>query len=236
MMKTIRGTLALVGAGEYLPGVDAIDHFLLSRLPAPRRVVCLPTAAGAEGPQRLGYWADLGVNHFTRLGVEVQSLPVFDRASAQEPRLAEQVAAANFVYLSGGKPTYLYDVLQGTAVFEAITHVLDTGGVVAGCSAGAMIWGERIPRFPPPPVWQQGFAYLPHVVILPHFDEMSHVMTNILHFILGSGQTLVGIDGNTALILMEETLTVAGSGGVTVWNSEQKERYTAGDLVSLPTL
>ena len=58
---------------------------------------------------------------------------------------------------------------------------------------------------------------------------------NILHFILGSGHTLVGIDGNTALVMMEETLTVAGSGGVTVWDANRKERYTAGDIVSLPT-
>ena len=234
MTITIHGTLALVGAGEYLPGVEEIDRFLLSRLPAPRRVVCLPTAAGAEGAERLRYWADLGIRHFTRLGVEVQSLPVYDRADAQDARLAEQVAAANFVYLSGGKPAYLHDVLRDTPVFEAIEQVLDTGGVVAGCNADAMIWGERIPRFPPPPIWQAGFAYLPNVVILPHFDEMSHVMTNILHFILGSGHTLVGIDGNTALVMMEETLIVAGSGGVTVWDAEHKERYTAGDSVSLP--
>lgn len=62
MTKTIYGTLALVGAGEYLPGVEAIDRFLLSRLPAPRRVVCLPTAAGAEAAERLRYWADLGTS------------------------------------------------------------------------------------------------------------------------------------------------------------------------------
>ena len=235
MTPTFNGTLALLGAGEYLPVVEAIDRFLLSRLPAPQRVVCLPTAAGAEGEERLRYWADLGINHFTRLGAEVQSLPVFDRASAQDTRLADQVAEANFVYLSGGRATYLYDVLVGTPVFDAIMYVLDTGGVVAGCSAGAMIWGERIPRFPPPPVWQPGLAYLPNAIILPHFDEMSYIMTNILHFVLGNGHTLVGIDCNTALICMDSILTVAGSGGVTVWDASRKERYTAGETVSLPT-
>ena len=42
--------LALVGSGEYLPGVDPIDRYLLSQLKDPPRVVCLPTAAGTEGP------------------------------------------------------------------------------------------------------------------------------------------------------------------------------------------
>lgn len=234
MTPSFNGTLALLGAGEYLPAVEAIDRFLLSRLPAPQQVVCLPTAAGDEGPERLAYWNDLGVAHFTRLGAEVAALPVIDRASAQDTRLADRVAEANFVYLSGGKPTYLLETLADTPVFEAIMHVLDTGGVVAGCSAGAMIWGERIPRFPPPPIWKSGLAFLPNIVVIPHFDEMSYLMTNILHFVLGNGYTLVGIDCNTALVCMDGFMTVTGSGGVTVWDEQRKDRYTNGALVNLP--
>ena len=46
--------LALVGSGEYLPPMDPVDRILLSRLPGPPRVVCLPTAAGTEGAERIG--------------------------------------------------------------------------------------------------------------------------------------------------------------------------------------
>ncbi len=230
------GALALVGAGEYLPPMEPIDQFLLSRLPAPRRVVCLPTAAGDEGPERLNYWNELGVSHFSRLGADVQALPVTDRNSAQDVRLANQVADANFVYLSGGKPAYLYETLQGTPVYQAIQHVLETGGVVAGCSAGAMIWGERIPRFLPPPIWQIGFGMLPNVIIVPHFDELPPMLAAMLHFVIGSGHTLLGIEGNTALICLEETCIVAGSGGVVVWDNNRKERFTAGEMVNLPGL
>ena len=101
--------LALVGSGEYLPVMEPVDRKLLSRLQKTPRVVCLPTAAGQEDPERIDYWSRLGVDHFTRLKVEVESLPVIDRASANDEGFAKAVAGANLVYLSGGKPNYLYD-------------------------------------------------------------------------------------------------------------------------------
>ena len=75
--------LALVGSGEYLPPIAPLDRALINRLAAPVRVVCLPTAAGTEGPERIAYWSRLGVKHFSGLGVQVQALPVIDRASAR---------------------------------------------------------------------------------------------------------------------------------------------------------
>jgi cyanophycinase len=90
------GTLALVGSGEYLPPMEMVDRFLLSQLKEAPRVVCLPTAAGNEGPQRLGYWARLGIEHFTRLGAQVETVGVIDRATAEDESLAARIRAANF--------------------------------------------------------------------------------------------------------------------------------------------
>ncbi|HMN63295.1 MAG TPA: hypothetical protein PJ988_23205, partial [Anaerolinea sp.] len=74
------GILALTGSGEYLPGMDEGDRFLLAQLGEPARVVCLPTGAGTEGPARVRYWMDLGVEHFRGLGVEqAEALEVIDR-------------------------------------------------------------------------------------------------------------------------------------------------------------
>ena len=84
--------LALVGSGEYLPPIASMDRELIGRLAAPVRVVCLPTAAGSEGHARVDYWSRLGVDHFTGLGAQVQSLPVIDRPSADDPALAAEVA------------------------------------------------------------------------------------------------------------------------------------------------
>jgi len=140
--------LAMVGSGEYLPPMEAVDRYLFGRLKGEPHVICLPTAAGTEGTGRINYWSELGKAHFSRLGAVVDSLPVIDPSSANDPDFAERIQQANFVYLSGGKPDYLYRTLANSLVWTAIMEVHQNDGVVAGCSAGAMIMGERMPGFP----------------------------------------------------------------------------------------
>ena len=227
------GTLALVGSGEYLPPMDPVDKYLLSRLNGPARVVCLPTAAGTEGEERLGYWTRLGVEHFTRLGAEAATVRVIDRASAQAASNAEKIRAANFVYLSGGDPGYLHKTLTGTPTWEAILHVFENGGVVAGCSAGAMIFGEKIPSFPTIVPLRSVFNLLPGAVIVPHYDEFGAQWGPLIKAMLGH-LTLLGVEGNTALVKLNGTHTAVGAGGVTVWSKKQKTRFTDGQTVNWP--
>ncbi len=137
------GTLALIGSGEYLPSMKPVDRLLLARLAGEARVVCLPTAAATEGAERIRYWSELGVRHFVGLGARAEAVGVIDRLSAHDASCVARVESANFVYLSGGKPRYLYDTLVGSPTWAAIMRVLEGGGVVAGCSAGAMICGVR---------------------------------------------------------------------------------------------
>jgi cyanophycinase len=219
--------IALVGSGEYLPAMEPVDRYLFSKLHESPRVVCLPTAAGREGSERIDYWARLGIGHFTRLGAAVQSLPVIDRQCADDALHAEAVAAANFVYLSGGKPDYLYDTLEGSRVWEAILSVLARGGILAGCSAGAMILGEKFYGFPG---WKQGFNFLPGMTVIPHFDEIPMSIIKPLHIMIKNKLTMLGIEGNTALVKNGEQYEVAGSGGVHVWSSRGKSRYVSGPL------
>ena len=218
---------ALVGSGEYLPAMEPLDRVLISRSPEPARVVCLPTAAGTEGPERIAYWSRLGVDHFSRLGASAAAVPVIDRASAGDPDLAAAIAGANLIYLSGGKPDYLYQTLAGSLAWEAIQAVLAGGGLLAGCSAGAMILGEKFFGFPG---WKPGFNFLPGATILPHFDEIPHAMIKSMRVLAGKTITLLGIEGNTALVGSGEQYEVLGSGGVTVWSRTSKTRYTRGPL------
>lgn len=221
--------LALVGSGEYLPPMEVVDRFLMGCLKSRVQVVCLPTAAGTEGAERISYWSELGKSYFTRLGVEVDALPVIDQPSANDPDLAERIRQANFVYLSGGKPDYLYSTLNGSLAWEAIMEVYKNGGVLAGCSAGAMIMGERIPGFPRP---KPAFGLVLHTLIMPHFNELPGSMMSSLHFLVSDHLTLLGIEGNTALVGDGERYQVLGGGGVVVWNQREKRRYTLGEQVT----
>jgi cyanophycinase len=221
--------LAMVGSGEYLPPMEAVDRYLLGQLKGEPHVICLPTAAGTEGTRRINYWSELGNAHFSRLGAEVDSLPVIDPSSANDPDFAERIQQANFVYLSGGKPDYLYRTLTNSLVWTAIMEIHHKGGVVAGCSAGAMIMGERMPGFPG---LKPAFGLLPGVVIMPHFDELPGAMVGTLQLLVGDKRTLLGIEGNTALVGDTDGYQVVGSGGVVVWNKREKKRYTQGQRVS----
>lgn len=223
--------LALIGSGEYLPPIEPVDRFLFDQLPAAPRVVCLPTAAGTEGNERINYWMNLGVQHFSRLGVSVEALPVIDRGSANDNQLANRILEANFVYLSGGHPDYLHQTLENSLVWKSIEQVLSNGGLLAGCSAGAMIMGERIPAFP---LWQRSFNLLPGAVIAPHFDEIPNYFLSTLRLLAGREKPLVGIEGNTALFVNDTRLVVIGSGSVTIIFRGYKARYTAGQMIQWP--
>ncbi len=217
---------ALIGSGEYLPAMAPVDRDLIARLGAPVRVVCLPTAAGTEGSARVQYWMDLGVAHFEALGAQVTAVPVIDRASADDPAHAAAIAAANFVYLSGGKPDYLHRSLDGSRAWNAILDVLARGGLLAGCSAGAMVQGAQFFGFPGS---KPGFGFLPGVSIIPHFDEIPGALVQGMK-LFGRGTTVVGIDGFTALVKDGANLDVVGRGRVTIFTREGRLQLTAGPV------
>jgi len=140
-------TIALVGSGEYLDACRPVDEYLLGLLDtgerAPR-VACLPTAAANDGEQVWRGWQERGVAHFTRLGAEAVAVDVVDRDTANDDEMVRDIAGADLVYLSGGKPALLHQLLDDTAAWAAILGVLDRGGILAGCSAGAMVQGSHI--------------------------------------------------------------------------------------------
>jgi cyanophycinase len=208
--------------------MEPVDRFLVSCLRGPADVVCLPTAAGTEGPERIAYWSNLGTGHFTRLGAaRVDALPLIDRPSAQNPSFADRIRSANFVYLSGGKPDYLYNTLADTPAWQAIVSVLDHGGVVAGCSAGAMIFGARTATgfFSGT---QKAFGFLSDAFVLPHFDEIPGWIARLVPA-LAKDLTLVGVEGYTALVCTANGVRVEGSGGVTIGRGGRRTRYTSKD-------
>jgi cyanophycinase len=220
--------LAMVGSGEYLPEMESVDRTLLARLGTNPQVVCLPTAAGTESAERIAYWTKLGEAHFQRLGVSVTSLPVIDRASADNPQLAARIRDANFVYLSGGRPDYLFTTLQGSLAWAAINEVVARGGTLAGCSAGAMIQGEKFFGFPG---WRRGFGLIPGVTILPHYDEIPEAFVNPVRMLVARKMTVIGIESLTALVRGPDgQYDVLGPGGVIIWRRSGKTRYTAGPL------
>ncbi len=177
-------------------------------------------------------WQRMGVEHFTKLGARVTPVTVLTRADADSAAMAEQIAAANFVYLSGGKPRYLLETLHDSACWRAIQSVHAAGGVVAGCSAGAMALGEMLFDFPQ--IWRTvpALGLARGVAIIPHFDEMP----GIIRGRIGPASKTIptaGVEGNTALVVSAEgEWRVEGRGGVTLFEEGQPHtRYATGQVI-----
>jgi cyanophycinase len=229
------GPLALVGSGEYTDAMLDVDRDLLDGRPP--RYVQIPTAAAPEGPARLGYWIDLGRRHAERLGVEAVPLVVRDRAEADDPAVADQVAGAGLIYLSGGRPTFLADTLRGTALWRAIDQAWRAGAAVAGCSAGAMAFGDWVPEVRRPGRGRPGLGLLPHLRVLPHFDAFMSRMPDLMLRPLTrapEGVTVVGVDEDTALVGGPETWTVRGRQSAWMLGGGRRRECPNGSAVTTP--
>jgi cyanophycinase len=232
------GPIALVGSGEYLPQMADIEASLLAGRPT--RYVQLATAAVPDGPSVVERWHNLGIEQAQRLGVEAVILDVSDRTDADNPAVAEQVAGAGLVYLSGGNPGFLADTLRETAVWSAIVAAWQSGAALAGCSAGAMAMTSWVPSLRHPRHGgTNGLAVLPHLRVIPHFDFFTKRVPDLVtRFLLpyDPAITVLGIDEETALVGGPREWTVMGRQSVWRLTSEGREELPAGTSITTPTL
>lgn len=235
-MTAREGPVALVGSGEYLPGMDAVERALLAGRPP--RMVQLATAAAPEGPERLAWWHHLGRQAAERLGVEQVAVPVIDRASADDPTLAAMVSGAGLVYLSGGNPPFLAATLRGSRVWTAIETVWRTGAALAGCSAGAMAMTRQVTDIRHPlRAPERGLSVVPQLRVIPHFDRFARRMpTKALRRLAAPapGVTVLGIDEETALVGGPDEWEVQGRRSVWELTSDRRIEHPAGSRLHLP--
>jgi len=234
------GPLALVGSGEYLPVMTAVEGMLLAGRAA--RYVQLPTAAAPEGERTLRRWLDLGAAQAERLGVEQVPVLVRDRDEADSPELAALIEGAGLVYLSGGNPAFLARTLRDTRVWHAVLAAWQSGSALAGCSAGAMALTGWVPsmrdlgREPDP-----GLGVLPNLRVLPHFDKMLGWVPDLLTRAVlhpPAGVTVLGIDEDTAAVDLAGTgRTWQVHGRQQVWTLADGPRrgHSAGATLTTPT-
>jgi cyanophycinase len=181
----------------------------------------------------------MGVEHFYRLGAQTEAIMALDRVSCGDESLAEKVRAANLVYFSGGKPDYLFNTLVDTSLWQAVMDVLNRGGVLAGCSAGAMIMGGYLPEFsmrlglPWVGKWTPAFGLVPSAIIAPHYNEFPEALVGLLFGRRPPDSFLIGVDADTALVSSNGKWKVLGARRVTLRRAREVKRFTQGQPVPL---
>jgi cyanophycinase-like exopeptidase len=235
----MNGLLNLVGSGEYLPVMRDVDCYLLESLNLngrKPRVACLPTAAGKEGDSSINRWLNMGVQHFSQLGADVEAVRVIDRNSANDPCWEPILEGADLIYFSGGDPSYLHQTLKDSLAWNAAQRAWARGAIYAGCSAGAMILSKRMPSFRLAGT-QEAFGIVPATFIIPHFDAIPGVWRPIvfgLQMQLKKGERMIGIDEDTALIgKLHGEWIVKGKSKVHIFARDGKANYSDGQTLTL---
>ena len=231
----MRGPVALIGAGEFLPAMLEFDRALLEATGRERpRVAILPTASWPDGEQVFRRWAAMGVTHFGRLGAEVEPVLVRDRGDADDTGACQAIGEADLVYLSGGTPAHLLESLAGTSVGRALAEANDRGAILAGCSAGAMALAGHSFAFRLRPVpwllrWRPGLGLVPGVTVVPHYDAWPEPLSALIALQSPRGSVVIGIDEETGIVGTDGAWQVRGRARVTVWRGRHRERFRDGD-------
>jgi cyanophycinase len=206
------------------------------------RVVVLPTATAEDGEGVPEQRTRLALDYFDKIETLAEAAMVLDKAAADDPQMAQKVADATWIHVSGGKPVVLRSILENSAVWEAVLEAHRAGALLSGSSAGAIIFGEYgfSPRLPFPPRLEDlvfdplpGFKLLPGIAVGPHFDAAPPEITSQLMGMLPPGATMVGIDEKTGLLGQDGTWEVVGAGRVTLIRGEAWTEYPSGTPVPL---
>ncbi len=240
-LTDVPGLIALIGSGEFTAAMLDVDRALLAATGRSRpRVAIVPTASWPDGEATFRTWIEQGCAHFGDLGAEVEPVELRDRKDADDPAWEQAIGEADVVYLSGGKPGHLLAALRDTAAGVALGRVHARGGVVAGCSAGAMVLAGHQPR-----VRGRRFVRLPVGWTVCPRARAGCRRPAALRRLPGApprGGRAGGAEGyrrarhrrETAAVGIDGAWQVRGRGRVTVWSGRHRTRYREGEVFRLP--
>ena len=217
------GTLVALGGGS--ESTEMMQEVLELARGRASRVLVLNTASSnpaQSGPAYERFFQK-------RLGVAHASvLPLLSREQAYEPEVLDQIGAADLIYTTGGNQIRLTQVLLGTPAHGALLAAWQRGAVIAGTSAGAMVWGPSYimsgfslaalqkGAVPGSLELREGLGVLPNLVVDTHFGREGRLGRLLVAAAQSPGVWGVGIDEGTAAVLNAEGVRVLGTGRVTL--------------------
>jgi len=226
------GYLLLEGGAEFGgrmrdPDLRAIE--LAGGFDAPIRII--PAAAAPDNNyQRAG---NNGIRWFQNLGAtDVESLPVIDRASVNDSEIANIFRSAKLIYMLGGFTHYLSQTLKDSLVWQAVLDAFQSGAVIAGSSAGAMVMCEFY-YDPNSGKVAEGLNLVPNSLVLPHHNNFGkNWAPRLLKQI--PAVTLLGIDERVGMLNdgSDGLWNVYGAGEVVLYRKGKVETYKEGEPLS----
>jgi cyanophycinase len=224
------GPLALIGSGEFTSAMRSVDTLLLAHATA-RRVLVVPAAAAAHGPETVAAVARAAQEHFAQLGAEVVLSDVRSRPDAlrEQPRLDD----VELIYLSGGQVGHVSEVLVGTPYADAVVAAWRRGVALAAASAGAVLLGGWVydPEEPHTPA-RRGVG-LVDAAVIPHWQDVSRTDPEFAARVRQERPQVLTLDEDTAAVHAGAGWMVAGRGGVLLGRARELRPLEHDDLPPL---
>lgn len=208
------------GAEEKIDNPEILSRFVKLAGGKDARICIIPTASRLEdtGSRYENLFKELGAG-------EAYSLPIAERADAQQEAHLPLIENATGIFMTGGNQLRLSTILGGTPIATAIRKANAKGVHVAGTSAGAaiisqhMIAGGNVGIVPTEDgvSLAPGMGLINTVVVDQHFNErnrLARLLSAVSYnpFLVG-----IGLDEDTAAFIDQDNVfTVVGSGAVTV--------------------
>ena len=194
----MQGYLLLEGGAEFGGQMSEPDRRAIELAGGPSaQISIIPTAAAPDNNhQRAGR---NGVNWFKSLGAtQVESLPLIDKASANDPSIVNAISQSRLIYMLGGFTGYLGETLKHSASWQAMLQAYSNGAVIAGSSAGAMVMCQYY-FDPGKRRVVEGLGLLLNTCVLPHHNTFGKGWAQQLTSLL-PGVVLLGIDERTGML------------------------------------
>jgi cyanophycinase len=225
------GPLALVGGDEFHPGNEHQDEILRDACAGrPAYVVATAAQDFASGA------VEAARRWFAGLGLEVRELRIRTKDDAGSPEIVAAAARAGLVYIAGGDPGWVVEVLRASPVWKAIAAAWRAGAALAGSSAGAMALCEwcLVQTTWPGEVHERSvdaLGLVPGCAILPHFDVLGDAWIPWAQEGLAEEAQVIGIDERTAAVHRDGRWEVFGPGAVTILQGQVRHRHIEGEQI-----
>lgn len=217
-----KGTLVIVGGNMRDSAI--VKRFINLAGGAEAPIVIIPTAGEADDDYDeycpcLRQWRENGATHLTVLHTR-------DRKVADSEAFVKPITQARGVFFAGGRQWRLADSYLDTRTHEALTALLNRGGVIGGSSAGAsiltsfMVRGDTKNNEKMIGDHTVGLGFLRNAAVDQHLLRRNRQF-DMLEVIDEYPQLLgIGIDEDTAVVVQGDQFDVIGRSYVVVYSQK----------------
>jgi cyanophycinase len=220
------GTLVIIGGGEDKKGAKLILKFIAKKVGRGGKIVVSTVASEVPGLNWDEYetlFRSLGVRHVFHLHVET-------REDAKSERALSVLRDADAVFFTGGDQLRITSLLGDTPVYSRVKEIFESGGLIAGTSAGASVMTETMMVSGPAETTQRvdtsirlapGFGLLPGVIIDQHFSQRGRVGRLVAAIAQNPRMLGVGLDEDAAIIYRRQRFQVLGTNAVHILDASK---------------